>query len=186
MRKPRPVTPDGLTSNATINKLRAAVLGANDGIVSTASVVMGVAGATSNTKAIFTAGLAALVAGAMSMAVGEYVSVSSQRDAERVNAALLETDHEFTSPQHAAVASFVAFTIGGLVPFVATVLSPSPVRIVITVAAVIAALLITGFMSATVGGASRRRAMGRVIAGGLLAMAITYFVGAAFGASLAG
>jgi VIT1/CCC1 family predicted Fe2+/Mn2+ transporter len=54
------------------------------------------------------------------------------------------------------------------------------------VAAVIAALLITGFMSATVGGASRRRAMGRVIAGGLLAMAITYFVGAAFGASLAG
>src|SRR6478672_13972671 len=52
------------TSNATLNKLRAAVLGANDGIVSTASVVMGVAGATTNTKTIFTAGLAALVAGA--------------------------------------------------------------------------------------------------------------------------
>ena len=63
------------TSNATLNKLRAAVLGANDGIVSTSSVVMGVAGATTDTTAIFTAGMAALVAGALSMAVGEYVSV---------------------------------------------------------------------------------------------------------------
>lgn len=66
-----------------LNKLRAAVLGANDGIVSVSSVVMGVAGATSDSKVIGLAGLAALVAGALSMAVGEYVSVSSQSDAEK-------------------------------------------------------------------------------------------------------
>lgn len=71
------------TSTAKLNSLRAAVLGANDGIVSTSSVVMGVAGATNNAQAIFTAGMAALVAGALSMAVGEYVSVSSQSDAEK-------------------------------------------------------------------------------------------------------
>ncbi|MEZ5208441.1 MAG: VIT family protein [Acidimicrobiales bacterium] len=67
--------------------LRAAVMGANDGIVSTASLVLGVAAATSERGAIFTAGLAALVAGALSMAVGEYVSVSSQRDVERADIA---------------------------------------------------------------------------------------------------
>lgn len=58
------------------------MLGANDGIVSTAGIVLGVAGATTDRTAIFTAGLAGLVAGAVSMALGEYVSVSSQRDAE--------------------------------------------------------------------------------------------------------
>jgi len=62
--------------------LRAAVLGANDGIVSVAGIVIGVAGATTARGPIFTAGLAGLVAGAVSMALGEYVSVSSQRDSE--------------------------------------------------------------------------------------------------------
>jgi len=66
-----------------LNWLRAAVLGANDGIVSVAGVVMGVAGATTDRTAILIAGVAALVAGALSMAAGEYVSVSTQRDAER-------------------------------------------------------------------------------------------------------
>ena len=66
-----------------LNKLRAGVLGANDGIVSTAGLVVGVAGATSDRGPIFTAGLAGLVAGAISMALGEYISVSSQRDSER-------------------------------------------------------------------------------------------------------
>lgn len=62
--------------------LRAAVLGANDGIVSTASLILGVAGANASPTAIVVAGVAALVAGAMSMATGEYVSVSSQADSE--------------------------------------------------------------------------------------------------------
>jgi VIT1/CCC1 family predicted Fe2+/Mn2+ transporter len=66
-----------------LNWLRAGVLGANDGIVSTAGLVVGVAGATSASGSIATAGVAGLVAGAVSMALGEYVSVSSQRDTER-------------------------------------------------------------------------------------------------------
>ncbi len=68
--------------------LRAAVLGANDGIVSTASLVIGVAGANASRTAVVTAGIAGLVAGAMSMAVGEFISVSSQRDAERADVAI--------------------------------------------------------------------------------------------------
>ncbi|GAA3545436.1 membrane protein [Aeromicrobium flavum] len=73
---------EGVTSQK-LNWLRAGVLGANDGIVSVASLVVGVAGATDDTSAIATAGAAALVGGAVSMALGEYVSVSSQRDSER-------------------------------------------------------------------------------------------------------
>lgn len=76
---------------AMLNKLRAAVLGANDGIVSVASVITGVAGASSNQQFILTAGAAALFAGALSMAVGEYVSVSSQRDTQK---ALLEREKQ--------------------------------------------------------------------------------------------
>jgi VIT1/CCC1 family predicted Fe2+/Mn2+ transporter len=72
-----------LSRNDKLNGLRAAVLGANDGVVSTAGLIFGVAGATNNKGAIFTAGLAGLIAGAISMAVGEYVSVSTQRDTER-------------------------------------------------------------------------------------------------------
>jgi VIT1/CCC1 family predicted Fe2+/Mn2+ transporter len=68
--------------NDRLNWVRAGVLGANDGIVSVAGLVVGVAGATTDRTAIFVAGVAALVAGAMSMAVGEYVSVSTQRDSE--------------------------------------------------------------------------------------------------------
>jgi VIT1/CCC1 family predicted Fe2+/Mn2+ transporter len=71
-----------------LNWLRAGVLGANDGIVSTAGIVLGVAGATSSRTTIVTAGVAGLTAGAMSMAIGEYVSVSSQRDTERALLAL--------------------------------------------------------------------------------------------------
>lgn len=65
--------------------LRAAVLGANDGVVSIASLVIGVAAADASSQGIFTAGLAGLVGGALSMAVGEYVSVSSQRDVEEAD-----------------------------------------------------------------------------------------------------
>jgi VIT1/CCC1 family predicted Fe2+/Mn2+ transporter len=68
--------------------LRAAVLGANDGIVSTASLIVGVASANARTSDVLIAGTAALVAGAMSMAAGEYVSVSSQADAEKADLAI--------------------------------------------------------------------------------------------------
>lgn len=78
-----PDEPHGGALGQRLNALRAAVLGANDGIVSTAGVVLGVAGATTDKQPVLIAGVAALVAGAVSMALGEYVSVSSQRDSER-------------------------------------------------------------------------------------------------------
>ncbi len=94
-----PTVPDGMGPHddephgdgvrGRLNALRAAVLGANDGIVSVAGIVMGVAGATSQRDTILVAGIAGLVAGALSMAAGEYVSVSTQRDTER---ALLEKE----------------------------------------------------------------------------------------------
>ena len=80
--------PHGGGMATRLNWLRAAVLGANDGIVSTAGLVVGVAGASSSRTAILTAGLAGLFAGALAMASGEYVSVSSQRDSERAMLAL--------------------------------------------------------------------------------------------------
>ncbi|SEB43547.1 Predicted Fe2+/Mn2+ transporter, VIT1/CCC1 family [Paramicrobacterium humi] len=83
--------PHGGNIASRMNWLRAGVLGANDGIVSVAAVVVGVAGATSDTAPILTAGVAAVVGGAISMALGEYVSVSSQRDSQR---ALLEKERE--------------------------------------------------------------------------------------------
>lgn len=215
-----------------LNSLRAAVLGANDGIVSTASVVMGVAGATSSHHTIVVAGLAALAAGALSMAVGEYVSVSSQADAEkayiseemedlkdRPDEELEELTREYqklgvsrdtahqvaeeltahdalkahmrihfnldpgniNSPWQAALASLVSFSVGGLVPFIAVLFAPDGLRVMITVAAVIVALIATGYLSAIVGRAKRLRAVLRVLIGGGLAMLITYYIGVLFG-----
>src|SRR5450755_3141597 len=74
--------------SARVGWLRAAVLGSDDAIVSTASLMIGVAASSASKEAILVAGAAGLVAGAMSMAVGEYVSVSSQRDAEQADIAL--------------------------------------------------------------------------------------------------
>lgn len=79
--------------------LRAAVLGANDGIVSTTSLVLGVAASGSSTQTVVIAGVAGLVSGAMSMAAGEYVSVSSQADTERADLAR-ESEELATNPRH--------------------------------------------------------------------------------------
>ena len=84
--------PHSNKSGVKLNWLRAAVLGANDGIVSTAGLVVGVAGATTSSSVILAAGVAGVSAGSLSMAVGEYVSVSSQRDTER--ALLKKEKHE--------------------------------------------------------------------------------------------
>jgi vacuolar iron transporter family protein len=90
-----------------IGWLRAAVLGANDGIVSTASLVVGVAAANAARDDILIAGIAGLMAGAMSMAAGEYVSVSSQADTEKAELSRerheLETDQEFEHQELAAI-----------------------------------------------------------------------------------
>lgn len=81
--------PHKSNTGSKINWLRASVLGANDGIVSIAGLVVGVAGATNSTHIILTAGIAGVIGGAISMAAGEYVSVSSSRDTEK---ALLEKE----------------------------------------------------------------------------------------------
>jgi VIT1/CCC1 family predicted Fe2+/Mn2+ transporter len=215
------------------NKLRAGVLGANDGIVSVAGLVLGVAAATTDRAPILTAGLAGLVAGAMSMAVGEYVSVSTQRDTE--HALLAKERHELAtdpegelaelaelyvhrglspelarqvaeelhagprkleahaeielgirvghsvSPWSAAVSSFLAFTIGGLLPLIAILVCQPSYRSAATFAAMIVALALTGSISARLGGAEPRRAVLRVVVGGALAMAITYGIGRLIG-----
>ena len=224
--------PQTESTNALLNKLRAAVLGANDGIVSTSAVVMGVAGASSDNQAIATAGFAALVAGALSMAVGEYVSVSSQSDTEKAyirrekkllhknpaeeqqqlakyyqsqgvspkTAKLVAADlhqsnalqahlrmhfgideDDLNSPLQAAVASLLAFTAGGLVPFLAVILAPHELKLQITFVAVLIALVTTGYFSAHVGGARKSRAILRVVLGGALAMLLTYGIGMLFG-----
>lgn len=98
-----------------IGWLRAAVLGANDGIVSTASLVIGVAAAGTSHDAILITGVAGLVAGAMSMAAGEYVSVSSQSDTEAADIAR-ETEELATQPEHELDELTGIYTLRGLTP----------------------------------------------------------------------
>lgn len=169
-----------------LNWLRAGVLGANDGIVSVAATVVGVAGAATGTSAMVIAGVAALVAGALSMAAGEYVSVSSQRDAERVLRAhgLRNAEEGLTNPWHAALASLVAFVVGGLVPLLVVLAPWGSGRVVATFAAVVLALVVTGSVSARLGGAPAGRAVLRNVVGGSLAMAITYGVGTLVGLAI--
>ena len=110
-----PDEPHGTDLAGRLNWLRAGVLGANDGIVSVAGIVVAVAGATSSRGPIFTAGLAGLVAGAVSMALGEYVSVSSQRDAEA--AQLAQEKRELEEMPEEEFAELVAIYEGkGLTP----------------------------------------------------------------------
>lgn len=217
-----------------LNALRAGVLGANDGIVSTAAVVVGVAGATPQIGAIVTAGVAATIGGAVSMALGEYVSVSSQRDSEhaiveherralaadpegelqalaksyqergispatarRAAEELFARDpldaqirekhgldqDDVASPWHAAIASFVAFGLGAVLPMLAIILPPAGVRVPVAFVATLLALALTGAVAAWIGGSSRLRASVRVVVGGTLALGTTWAIGTLLGAT---
>ncbi len=171
-------------SASDLNWLRAGVLGANDGIVSIAATVLGVAGATPDVKPILIAGVAALVAGALSMAAGEYVSVSSQRDAEMVSARLRGLDQrsvELTNPWHAAIASLSAFAVGGLIPMLVVLAPWGGGRAVATFVAALVALVVTGWASARFSGAGAGRSMLRNVVGGSLAMAVTFGIGSLVG-----
>ena len=229
----------GMTNNQEIDKnfsgrlhiLRAGVLGANDGIISIAGVVIGVASATESVWIIFLSGLAAVFAGAFSMAGGEYVSVSTQKDTEKAavarervlltknpeiarqslyaayiqngecetsahlltNRAFLKNPlkalveekdglevEEFTNPWHAAISSFIAFAVGAIFPMLTIVFLPASYRIPATVIVVGLALLMTGYVSARLGGAPTRPAMRRNLIVGLLTMLVTYLVGQLF------
>ncbi|AYG02633.1 VIT1/CCC1 transporter family protein [Gryllotalpicola protaetiae] len=182
---PEQAAPESLASR--LNWLRAGVLGANDGIVSVAAVVIGVAGATSAVHPILLAGTAALIGGALSMALGEYVSVSSQRDALRARIARGEAaDDDDVSPVHAALASLIAFLVGGLLPFLCAVLVPVPPRVPVTFGAVLLALALTGWLGARFGDAPPFRATVRVVIGGAIALGITFGIGALLGTSISG
>jgi VIT1/CCC1 family predicted Fe2+/Mn2+ transporter len=214
--------------------LRAAVLGADDGIVSVASIAIGVIATGATRTAVFAAALAALTAGAMSMAAGEYVSVSSQRDTERgdlaqerdelahdfagesrelagiyrqrglpaelanqVAAALMNTDAlaahardelglsatNRARPLQAALSSAASFVLGGSLPLVALVVTPTALATPVVVVSAITALVILGMAGAKAGGAPILRAALRVGAGGTLAVAVTAGVGHLFGAA---
>lgn len=232
-----PGEPHHASLGERLNWLRAGVLGANDGIVSVAGVAVGVAGATSDRTAILVAGVASLVAGALSMAGGEYVSVSTQRDTEQAALKLekyeLETmpeqeEHELadiyeerglspslaaevareltqnnaleahaeaelgidpdelTSPWHAAWASLVAFTVGGLLPLLAISVPSVSARVWACAAAVVGGLVLTGVVSARLGNADVRRAIVRNVGVGALTMLVTYLVGVLFGVTVGG
>ena len=171
----------GAALASRLNWLRAGVLGANDGIVSTAGLVFGVAGATSDSVALLIAGVAGMVAGALSMAGGEYVSVSTQRDAE--NSVGMRADEQ-TNPWQAALASLVSFIVGALVPLLAIVLTPMPARLPVAVAAVLVALLLTGYTSARLGGSPVTRPILRNLIVGTLAMGLTYAAGSLVGTQM--
>jgi VIT1/CCC1 family predicted Fe2+/Mn2+ transporter len=172
---------DGGAATRRANWLRAGVLGANDGIVSVAAIVVGVAGATSSSGPILIAGLAALIGGAVSMALGEYVSVSSQRDSQR--AARGRRPHEEANPWSAAFASAVSFLSGGVLPLLAITLLAAVIRIPATVAVVVLALALTGAIGARLGGAHPLRPTLRTVIGGGLALLLTFLIGHLLGTS---
>jgi vacuolar iron transporter family protein len=218
-----------------LNVLRAGVLGAQDGIVSTAGLVIGVAGASASSSTLLIAGLAGLVSGALSMAGGEYVSVSAQKDTEvaivekecwelhtmpereltelaqlyeekgltpdlarqvavelhkhDALAAHAETElgldpTERANPWSAAITSAISFALGAMLPLLAITLSPALIRIPVTFVVVIVALVATGYVSARLGGAPKLRAVLRNVGIGVLAMIVTYGIGAVVGTAI--
>lgn len=218
------------------NWLRAAVLGANDGILSTASLAIGVAAASDFREPVILATLAGLVAGALSMAAGEYVSVSSQTDIENADierekkeleempemelqmlaeiyekrglkkeTALLVAK-EFTennalaahvrdelginemnqaNPIQAAFASGAAFTIGGLLPFLVTLVLPLKTMEYSIYGFAIIFLMMLGAVSAKAGGSSMMKAVLRITFWGTIAMGLTALVGYWFHVNIA-
>ena len=218
-------------TNEKANWLRAAVLGSNDGIISIAGLVIGVSEATQSKAAVITAGLAGIIAGAISLGAGEYVSVCSQRDMENAllskeksdlikypkeeyndlvlayeddgmkpkmakavateltesNAFIthaevdlhIDPDH-LTSPWSSVIASTLSFIIGALIPLSAIMLPVGDFTLIIVSVAVVVALSITGVLTAKLSGASIAKSTLRVVAGGVLAMIVTYLAGYLF------
>ncbi|NBU23756.1 MAG: hypothetical protein EBS38_07620 [Actinobacteria bacterium] len=165
-----------------LNWLRAAVLGANDGIVSIAGVVVGIAGAGVDRASVALAGIAALTAGAISMAGGEFTSVSAQKDAELASGR--DREHVTANPWIAAWASLIAFSAGGVLPLIAVLGPWQDQRVIVTAAAVVIALALTGWWAADRGGASRRRSILRNVVVSVLTMSISYLIGSILGVTV--
>ncbi|OIV91557.1 hypothetical protein TanjilG_08969 [Lupinus angustifolius] len=158
--------------------LRAAVLGANDGLLSTASLMMGIGAVKKDVKTMILAGIAGLVGGACSMAIGEFVSVYSQYDiefAQMKREGNTTQKDKLPNPFQAAVASAVAFAIGAMVPLLgAAFIEDYKVRLGVVVAVVTIALMVFGGLGAVLGKAPLVKSSLRVLIGGWLAMALTF------------
>ena len=162
-----------------LNWLRAAVLGANDGIVSVAGLVMGVAASGANPRYVLIAGIAAVVAGAISMGGGEYVSVSAQRDSEVAHGRSAAQIN--AKPWLAAWSSLTAFTAGAVLPLVAITGPWVEARIEATVASVFVALILTGYWAAWAGKTPKLRSILRNVSISALTMGFSYLIGSLLG-----
>ncbi|CAH8261799.1 unnamed protein product [Arabidopsis lyrata] len=180
--------------------LRAALLGANDGLVTVASLMMGVGSIKEDVKAMLLVGFAGLVAGACSMAIGEFVSVCTQRDIETAQmkraienkTSLSEIDEQeeeekkerLPNPGQAAIASALAFSVGAAMPLLAAVfIENHKVRMVVVAIVATIALVVFGVTGAVLGKTSVAKSSVRVVIGGWMAMALTFgltkFIGSA-------
>ncbi len=158
--------------HSKLNWLRAGVLGANDGIISVSVILISVIGIL-RVEQILLVGVSAIIAGALSMSIGEYVSVSAQKDAEKA-----WEQENITNPWHAAVSSFLAFLTGAVIPLTAALLLQNVTAVVI---AVLAALLITTSISVWVGQVKSVKPFIRNLAAGGLALAVGVLINTLFG-----
>ncbi|CAN6438987.1 unnamed protein product [Victoria cruziana] len=167
--------------------LRAAVLGANDGLVSTASLMMGIGAVKQDIKAMMLSGFAGLMAGACSMAIGEFVSVYSQLEIEVAQLKREKTrageeggreedgGEQLPRPFQAASASAMAFTVGAIVPLLsAAFVREYWVRVGVVAAVSSVALVAFGVTGASLGRAPVVRSAARVLIGGWAAMSLTF------------
>lgn len=173
--------------------LRAAVLGANDGLVSVASLMMGVGAVKTDIKAMLLAGFAGLIAGAGSMAIGEFVSVCTQRDIEIAQMKRdqqkkitsnesheepdesIQREEALPNPAQAAIASALAFSVGAVVPLLGSAfVREHKVRLAVVAAVASIALVVFGGVGALLGKTPIVKSSARVLVGGWMAMAITF------------
>ncbi|KAL2343728.1 hypothetical protein Fmac_005013 [Flemingia macrophylla] len=178
--------------------LRAAVLGANDGLVSVASLMVGVGAVKRDIKAMLLSGFAGLVAGACGMAIGEFVAVYTQLDVEvgqmkrDVNTSVggerdLEMEMKkrtLPNPYHATLASALSFSIGAMVPLLsAAFIADYKTRVIVVVAMSSLALVVFGRVAAQLGKTHRVKSCARFLLGGWIAMSITFALTKLLGAS---
>jgi VIT1/CCC1 family predicted Fe2+/Mn2+ transporter len=169
--------------------LRAAMLGANDGLIIVASLMIGIGAIKEDISVMLLAGFVGLVAGACSMAIGEFVSVYTQYDIEiaqikrEKEIANNNNDEEsnekekLPNPFQAALASALAFSVGALMPLLAAAfIKNHKIRMGVVAAVVSFALLVFGSVGALIGKTPIMRSCVRVLIGGWMAMAITFGV----------
>ena len=186
----RALSPDGPLGGGN---LRAAVMGVNDGLISNFSIVMGVAGGSGDPTIVTLAGIAGLLAGGFSMAAGEYISVSSQRDVYLHqtrgdgNGGGSDADMSLVgSPWGAAFSSFTAFIIGAIIPLVPYLANLGGLAFYLSAALSAAALLIVGGLIAIGSGRGVAWGAARMLLVGSLAAAVTYGAGRLVGAAISG